>query len=109
MCMLWQGSKAYAVLGQGILIIMIKYILYYLLAISTISAVMCVVDKMNAIRGSWRVRERDLFLLCIMGGSAVMYLVMRIIHHKTHHNRFMIGIPIIFLLQVAAVAAIVIL
>lgn len=88
---------------------MIKYILYYLLAISVISAIMCVVDKMNAMRGAWRVRERDLFLLCFMGGSVAMYLTMRIIRHKTHHNRFMIGIPIIVLIQAIIVVGIIIL
>ncbi len=88
---------------------MIKYILYYLLFINTLSALICVYDKSNAIRGGWRVRERDLFLLCLLGGSATMYLVMRIAHHKTHHKRFMIGIPVIILLQILGVVALLIL
>jgi len=88
---------------------MIKYVFIYLLIINVISALICIFDKTNAIRGGWRVKERDLFLLCFLGGSATMYIVMRIIHHKTHHNRFMIGIPVIFLLQLAAVIAYIIL
>ena len=34
-----------------------------------------------------------------------MYLTMRIIHHKTRHAKFMVGIPVIMLLQLAAVIA----
>ena len=81
-----------------------NYLFYILIAINIISILLCVVDKINASRGGWRVRERDFFLLCILGGSVTMYITMRIIHHKTHHNRFMIGIPIIFALQIAAIA-----
>jgi len=86
---------------------LIKYLLYYLIIINVLSAVMCIYDKINAINGGWRVRERDLFLLCILGGSPVMYMTMRIIRHKTHHNRFMIGIPLIFLVQVGLAIGIV--
>ena len=32
-----------------------------------------------------------------------MYAVMQIIRHKTKHKRFMIGIPLIILLQIALI------
>ncbi len=33
----------------------------------------------------------------------MMYAVMRIIRHKTLHNKFMVGIPLIILLQIAII------
>ena len=41
-----------------------------------------------------------------IGGSVAMYISMRIFHHKTKHKRFMIGIPVIIILQLGAVFAI---
>ena len=79
-----------------------KYLLLYLLAISLISVTVCVADKSRAKRGKRRVRESTLFLLSALGGSAAMYITMRIIRHKTLHKRFMLGIPLIMLIQAAA-------
>ena len=78
-----------------------KFILIYLIVISLISVIVCIVDKSRAIRGKWRVRESTLFLLSALGGGAVMYLTMRLIHHKTLHKRFMIGIPLIVITETA--------
>ncbi|MDO4173426.1 MAG: DUF1294 domain-containing protein [Eubacteriales bacterium] len=58
-------------------------------------------DKRCAQRGAWRVPEKTLFLLCILGGCPGVYLTMRAIRHKTLHKRFMIGIPLIFVAQLA--------
>ena len=52
-----------------------------------------------------RVRETTLFAVSALGGSVAMLLTMLIIRHKTLHKRFMIGIPVIILLQAAAIAA----
>ena len=80
--------------------------LVYIILISLISALACIIDKMSAINGGWRIRERTLLLLCFLGGSAMMYIVMRIICHKTRHNKFMLGIPLIILLQIAIILAV---
>ena len=54
-----------------------------------------------------RVREATLFAVSALGGSLAMLLTMLGIRHKTLHKRFMIGIPLIIAVQVAAVAALV--
>ena len=78
-----------------------KAALIYFVVISIISAVVCVADKRRAVKGKWRVKESTLFLLCALGGSAAMYITMRLIRHKTLHKRFMIGIPLIIAVQIA--------
>ena len=77
-----------------------KYFLLYLLIISVLSVIVTVTDKICAIYQKWRVRERTLFILSALGGCVAMYLTMLLIRHKTKHKRFMIGLPIIILLQV---------
>lgn len=80
-----------------------KYILIYLGVISLISVIVCVADKSRAKKGKWRVKESTLFLLSALGGSLAMYITMLTVRHKTLHKRFMIGIPLIMIVQAAAV------
>lgn len=71
----------------------------YLLLVNLFAAVVTLVDKRKSIKGKWRVSEKNLFIIALLGGSVGMYITMRIIRHKTRHNRFMIGLPAIFILQ----------
>lgn len=75
----------------------------YLIIINFISVFVCIFDKRMAIKGARRVPEKTLFALCLLGGSVGMYLTMKAIRHKTKHKRFMIGIPLIILLQLAII------
>ncbi|MGN1014691.1 MAG: DUF1294 domain-containing protein [Butyricicoccus sp.] len=72
---------------------------WYLLVENAAAAVVTVWDKRAARRGAWRVSEKTLFALCLLGGCPAVYLTMRLIHHKTLHKRFMWGIPLIFAAQ----------
>ena len=40
-----------------------------------------------------------------IGGSVAMYVTMHLIRHKTKHVSFMVGIPVIFVLQVVVIGA----
>jgi uncharacterized membrane protein YsdA (DUF1294 family) len=57
------------------------------------------VDKKRAKNGKWRIKEKTLFLVAIIGGSAGSVLGMNIFHHKTKHRVFAIGMPLILILQ----------
>ena len=80
-----------------------KIILIYLAAISFISVIVCIYDKVisKKNRVELRIPERNLILLSLLGGSVAMYITMQIIHHKTKHAKFMIGIPLIIILHAA--------
>lgn len=54
------------------------------------------VDKAKARRGAWRVPEKTLFLLPLLG--------MLVFRHKTKHWYFVWGIPLILLAQIALAA-----
>ena len=77
-------------------------ILAYFAAISLAAIIMTVKDKHAARNRKQRIAEGTLFLVAFLGGSAVMLLTMRRIRHKTKHASFMVGIPVIIILQIAA-------
>lgn len=71
----------------------------YLIIINFISICMTVSDKHRAQKHRWRVPEHTLLLLCAFGGSPATLVTMLLIHHKTKHLKFMVGIPAILILQ----------
>lgn len=74
----------------------------YLLAINLITFIVYGVDKWKAAKHRWRISEATLLLLAVVGGSIGALCGMRVWHHKTMHKKFIIGVPLILLLQVAA-------
>lgn len=80
----------------------LKILIGYLIAISIISVVVCIYDKFASKHMTkHRTREATLLLLSALGGSVAMLLTMLIIRHKTKHVKFMLGIPLIIILQAA--------
>lgn len=77
-------------------------LLVYLGVISGIAVFLTVFDKWKAQRGKWRIPEATLLLFSALGGSLAMLITMRCIHHKTRKPKFMVGIPVILVLQLAA-------
>ena len=80
----------------------------YFAAVSAITAIITAVDKYKAKKGAFRISEATLFILALTGGALSEYVTMRLIHHKTLHKRFMIGLPLIILLQITAAILIII-
>ena len=75
----------------------------YLVIISVVTVIATVYDKGAARKGGRRVSESMLILLALLGGSVAELVVMKKIHHKTLHKKFMIGLPFIILLHIALV------
>ena len=80
-----------------------QLLLIYLVLINLVSIIVTISDKHKAIKHKWRVPESTLLLLSLMGGRVAMYVTMLIIRHKTKHPKFMIGIPVIIVLQFISV------
>ena len=78
--------------------------LCYAAVISLVTVIVTVYDKIAAKkRPRHRVPENTLLLLAVLGGGPAEYLTMQIIRHKTKHKKFMVGLPVIILLEAAAV------
>lgn len=75
----------------------------YLIVINLVTLLAFIIDKKKAKRSKWRIPEATLLGLAVLGGSIGAWLGMRIWRHKTLHNKFRFGIPVIILLQLALV------
>ena len=73
----------------------------WLIAINLVTFAVYGIDKRRARRGAWRVPEKTLVLLPLLGGSIGALLGMRVFRHKTKHWYFVWGIPAILLAQIA--------
>ncbi len=81
---------------------LLPLIALWLAAVSGLAVILTVHDKRAARNGARRVPERTLLLVCALGGSAAMLAAMRAIRHKTKHAKFMVGIPVMIIMQIAA-------
>lgn len=78
-----------------------KVLIVYLFIINIIAVFVTVHDKRAAVKGNWRVKESTLFLIAALGGSPAMVLTMVLIRHKIRKMKFMIGIPLILIAELA--------
>lgn len=75
----------------------------YLLAINVMSFAMFGLDKHKARKHSFRISEKGLFVSALLGGSIGALLGMKVFRHKTQHKKFIIGIPMILVCQIAII------
>lgn len=76
-------------------------IVLYIVVVNVVTFIVYGVDKWRARRGKWRVPEHTLLGLAAVGGSIGAWAAMRCFRHKTLHNKFRIGVPVILLVQLA--------
>ena len=79
----------------------------YLAVVNVMTFFLYGIDKFKAKHSKWRVSEAALIWMAVLGGSVGAWLGMKVWHHKTQHNKFKYGIPVIMLLQIALMAWIV--
>lgn len=73
----------------------------YLLILNMIGFVMMGIDKRKAIKGAFRIPEATLFIVALIGGSVGSICGMYAFRHKTRKWRFVYGMPLIFIVQIA--------
>lgn len=78
----------------------LKEITLYLLVANAIGFLSMGLDKFKAKQGMWRTTEKTLFLIAVFGGSIGSIIGMYTFHHKTKHNSFVFGMPIILIAQI---------
>ncbi|MBQ2801993.1 MAG: DUF1294 domain-containing protein [Lachnospiraceae bacterium] len=75
----------------------------YVLVMTIIGFLSMYIDKRKAIKHQWRIPEKTLFIIALLGGSIGSNLGMTICRHKTKHWYFVIGMPVILILQIIIV------
>lgn len=79
------------------------YIVCYLCVINMIGFILMGLDKWKSKHQKWRIAEKTLFLVGVVGGSPGCWLGMYTFRHKTKHWQFVVGMPAIFILQAAVI------
>lgn len=74
----------------------------YPLVINLLAFSLMGTDKTNARKGKRRIPEATLFLTALLGGSLGAVVGMHFFRHKTKHWYFAVGMPLILILQLAA-------
>lgn len=75
-------------------------LIIYLVIMNIIGVAVMGIDKSKAKRHAWRIPEKVLFLVSLLGGSIGTWAGMYIFRHKTKHWYFVVGMPAILILQI---------
>jgi len=78
-------------------------ILIYILSINLIGILIMLIDKKKAIKGSWRIPEKSLLIVALLGGSIGTMIGMYWFRHKTKKLRFIIGFPVILITEIVLI------
>lgn len=80
--------------------------LVYIVVINIVAYIMYGIDKRKAKKHEWRIPEAYLIGIALAGGSVGAFSGMKIFHHKTKHVKFFVGIPLIMVIQIAALTCV---
>lgn len=81
----------------------IKNIIIYFLIINLIGFLVMYIDKQKAKKGKWRIPEKTLFIITGLGGGIGTMAGMYAFRHKTQKIAFVIGFPLITILEIIAI------
>ena len=77
-----------------------EYFLYYFLFINLVGIFVMYSDKKKSRKGKWRTPESNIFAIAIAYGALGIFMGMRLFRHKTKHNKFVVGIPLILIVEI---------
>ena len=74
--------------------------IYYLIFINIVGLLSMYLDKYFAKNNMYRISEKNLFFIAIIGGSIGSIIGMYQFRHKTKHKQFTTGLPFIIFIQI---------
>ena len=78
----------------------VKNIIIYLIIINIIGFLIMLIDKKKAEKGAWRIKEKTIFIVTALGGGVGTIAGMYTFRHKTKKLAFVIGLPVILILEI---------
>ena len=81
----------------------LKNIIIYLIIINIIGFLAMFIDKRKAQKSKWRIQEKTLLYITLLGGGMGSIVGMYTFRHKTKKKYFTIGLPIILILEIICV------
>lgn len=80
-----------------------EQLIAYLIIINAVGLLVMLTDKKKAQKKHWRISESAIFSVAAIGGSVGILVGMQLFRHKTKHDSFTVGIPIILAVQIILV------
>ena len=77
-----------------------QLLIIYLVLVNASAFFLMLADKLKAKKGAWRIPERTLIGIAVIGGSIGAIAGMNLFRHKTRHLKFSVGLPVILAVQV---------
>ena len=77
-----------------------KPLLVYLFLINALALLLMLADKHNAKNKLWRIPERSLLGIAVLGGSLGCLMGMYAARHKTKRPKFYRGVPILLAVHI---------
>ena len=74
--------------------------IYYLIFINIVGLLSMYLEKYFAKNNMYRISEKNLFFIAIIGGSIGSIIGMYQFRHKTKHRQFTTGLPFIIFIQI---------
>lgn len=78
----------------------LRNVIIYIIAINIITFFAMFIDKKKAQHGSYRISEKTLFTLVLLGGGIGGIAGMYIFRHKTQKTKFVVGFPAILIFEI---------
>ena len=78
-------------------------IVIYFIIINLFGFFIMWLDKRKAKKGAWRIPEKTLFIITAIGGGIGTTVGMYVFRHKTQKVQFVIGFPLITILEIITV------
>lgn len=76
------------------------HIIIYVLFINLIGLLIMYIDKKKAKYGKWRISEKTLLIVALLGGSIGTIIGMYWFRHKTQKIKFTLGFPTILISEI---------
>lgn len=75
-------------------------VIIYLLVINVVGVLIMYIDKKKAKYGRWRIPEKTLLIVALLGGSIGTIIGMYLFRHKTQKIKFTLGFPTILISEI---------
>ncbi len=84
---------------------MISYnkIIVYIIILNILGYLIMYIDKRRAKKQQWRISEQTIFLITFLGGGIGTTLGMYTFRHKTKKIKFIIGLPLITIIEIVVI------
>lgn len=81
----------------------LSYFLIYFFVVNIFGFIIMFLDKQRSRKQEWRIAEKTLLSIAIIGGALGILAGMKIFRHKTRKPLFQLGVPVILFIQATLV------